>query len=301
MSVVTVLPRRVPCCGLAVAGRPVPGRRGRDSNQPRPASISGRGRSACVTVKGGRLRGERLCRASAERSSLQAIDEARGHCPLHNHTPANTAHQRGIPRVLHCVPRTNSRAGRQIGDCRQTSRRAVPEADKPHASLRSPCSSAGQTVITRCGPLTCGVRDTPVRYRPDDGRAAHWPRSSRERGAGKSELRKLSKAELYERATEQDLPGRSKMSRQDLIDALSRTRGSPQEDERCLTRDHAVEPARAHAQRPRPPARPAARLGRGGEVGRVPGPGLRRCRGSRQCPAKSRRSRGSAHCTPLSA
>ncbi|MFF5370121.1 Ku protein [Streptomyces sp. NPDC013187] len=47
--------------------------------------------------------------------------------------------------------------------------------------------------------------------------------SRRERGAGKSELRQLSKAELYERATEQDLPGRSRMSRQDLIDALSRT------------------------------------------------------------------------------
>ncbi|MFJ4283938.1 Ku protein [Streptomyces massasporeus] len=49
--------------------------------------------------------------------------------------------------------------------------------------------------------------------------------SRRERAAGKDELRQLSKAELYERATEQDLPGRSKMSRQELIDALSRSGG----------------------------------------------------------------------------
>ncbi|WP_436849439.1 Ku protein [Streptomyces massasporeus] len=49
--------------------------------------------------------------------------------------------------------------------------------------------------------------------------------SGRERAAGKSEMRQLSKAELYERATGQDLPGRSKMNRQELIDALSRTRG----------------------------------------------------------------------------
>ncbi|WP_328879169.1 Ku protein [Streptomyces sp. NBC_00299] len=49
--------------------------------------------------------------------------------------------------------------------------------------------------------------------------------STRDRGhrAGKSELQKLTKAELYQRATEQDLPGRSKMSRDQLIDALTRT------------------------------------------------------------------------------
>ncbi|MER5835303.1 Ku protein [Streptomyces sp. NPDC002130] len=49
--------------------------------------------------------------------------------------------------------------------------------------------------------------------------------SRRERGDGKNELRQLSKAELYERAAEQDLPGRSKMSRQELMNALSRTGG----------------------------------------------------------------------------
>jgi DNA end-binding protein Ku len=32
----------------------------------------------------------------------------------------------------------------------------------------------------------------------------------------------LSKAELYQQATEQDITGRSKMSREELIDALNR-------------------------------------------------------------------------------
>ncbi|MBU6532602.1 non-homologous end joining protein Ku [Streptomyces mayonensis] len=41
---------------------------------------------------------------------------------------------------------------------------------------------------------------------------------------GRSELRELSKAELYQRATEQDVPGRSRMSREQLVDALSGTR-----------------------------------------------------------------------------
>ncbi|MDQ0408190.1 Ku protein [Streptomyces sp. NBC_01723] len=37
----------------------------------------------------------------------------------------------------------------------------------------------------------------------------------------RSELRELSKAELYQRATEQDIAGRSKMSRGQLVDALT--------------------------------------------------------------------------------
>ncbi|MGV9937465.1 non-homologous end joining protein Ku [Streptomyces olivaceoviridis] len=45
---------------------------------------------------------------------------------------------------------------------------------------------------------------------------------ARGRGAGgKNQLQKLSKAELYQRATEQDVPGRSKMSREELIYALA--------------------------------------------------------------------------------
>ncbi|MEU6105371.1 Ku protein [Streptomyces flaveolus] len=39
----------------------------------------------------------------------------------------------------------------------------------------------------------------------------------------RAELRELSKAELYRRATEEDVPGRSKMTRSELIDALAGT------------------------------------------------------------------------------
>ncbi|MFE2263146.1 non-homologous end joining protein Ku [Streptomyces griseosporeus] len=40
---------------------------------------------------------------------------------------------------------------------------------------------------------------------------------------GRKELQKLSKAELYQRATDEDLPGRSRMSRDELVDALARS------------------------------------------------------------------------------
>ncbi|MEU9594241.1 Ku protein [Streptomyces sp. NPDC048193] len=39
----------------------------------------------------------------------------------------------------------------------------------------------------------------------------------------RAELRELSKAELYRRATEQDVPGRSKMTRSELVEALATT------------------------------------------------------------------------------
>ncbi|WP_406486347.1 Ku protein [Streptomyces sp. NBC_01563] len=54
---------------------------------------------------------------------------------------------------------------------------------------------------------------------PKAARASATPRSQ---GGGRSELRRLSKTDLYQRATEQDIAGRSKMSRDELIDALAR-------------------------------------------------------------------------------
>ncbi|MFE1015819.1 Ku protein [Streptomyces sp. NPDC058794] len=44
---------------------------------------------------------------------------------------------------------------------------------------------------------------------------------SRKKPPTRSELRELSKAELYQRATDQDVAGRSRMSRDELIDALT--------------------------------------------------------------------------------
>ncbi|MEU0068768.1 hypothetical protein ABZ027_04295 [Streptomyces sp. NPDC006332] len=50
--------------------------------------------------------------------------------------------------------------------------------------------------------------------------------------AGKSELRQLSKAELYQRATEQDITGRSKMGPDELIAALARAGRRAQDEHR---------------------------------------------------------------------
>ncbi|MFE9444990.1 Ku protein [Streptomyces sp. NPDC006602] len=55
---------------------------------------------------------------------------------------------------------------------------------------------------------------------PKTARASAASRSRH--GTGKSELRQLSKAQLYQRATEHNITGRSKMSREELIDALAR-------------------------------------------------------------------------------
>ena len=53
-------------------------------------------------------------------------------------------------------------------------------------------------------------------------KTARTASKARQRSAGKGDLRQLSKAELYQRATEQGIEGRSKMSREQLVDALTR-------------------------------------------------------------------------------
>ncbi|WP_328886124.1 non-homologous end joining protein Ku [Streptomyces sp. NBC_00316] len=63
-------------------------------------------------------------------------------------------------------------------------------------------------------------RKTAAKKAPPKAARASAP--TRHQGGGKSELRQLSKTDLYHRATEQDLAGRSKMSRDELIDALAR-------------------------------------------------------------------------------
>ncbi|MGW4084117.1 non-homologous end joining protein Ku [Streptomyces sp. NPDC004822] len=69
-----------------------------------------------------------------------------------------------------------------------------------------------------------GARGGARRARKSPPKSAAKPKSSACRTSDapkKSELRDLSKAELYERATEREIPGRSRMSRQELIDALA--------------------------------------------------------------------------------
>ncbi|MFJ8273789.1 Ku protein [Streptomyces sp. NPDC094154] len=53
-------------------------------------------------------------------------------------------------------------------------------------------------------------------------KATRTTSKARQRSAGKGDLRQLSKAQLYQRATEQGIEGRSKMSREQLVDALTR-------------------------------------------------------------------------------
>ncbi|MET8538708.1 Ku protein [Streptomyces sp. NPDC005065] len=53
-------------------------------------------------------------------------------------------------------------------------------------------------------------------------KTARTTAKARQRSTGKGGLRQLSKAELYQRATEQGIEGRSKMSREQLVNALSR-------------------------------------------------------------------------------
>ncbi|MGV9644219.1 non-homologous end joining protein Ku [Streptomyces sp. NPDC003514] len=69
-----------------------------------------------------------------------------------------------------------------------------------------------------------GARGGARRARKSPPKSAAKPKSSARRTSDapkRSELRDLSKAELYERATEREIPGRSRMSRQELIDALA--------------------------------------------------------------------------------
>ncbi|MFD6172415.1 non-homologous end joining protein Ku [Streptomyces coeruleorubidus] len=83
---------------------------------------------------------------------------------------------------------------------------SAPQQKKP-ATARKATRKVAKKAATRKAP-------------PKTARATAASRS--QRGTGKRELRQLSKAELYQRATEHDIVGRSKMSREELIDALAR-------------------------------------------------------------------------------
>ncbi|MFH8240832.1 Ku protein [Streptomyces sp. NPDC018321] len=61
--------------------------------------------------------------------------------------------------------------------------------------------------------------------RPAGSRKKATAPSRKKKPPTRSELRELSKAELYQRATDQDVAGRSRMSREELIDALTGTGG----------------------------------------------------------------------------
>jgi hypothetical protein len=86
---------------------------------------------------------------------------------------------------------------------------AAPRKGKPtpqKATVRKPAGKAAKKAAPRKAP-------------PKQAQASTQARG---RGTGKSELRQLSKAELYQRAADQGIEGRSKMSRDQLIEALAR-------------------------------------------------------------------------------
>ncbi|MFC8146818.1 Rho termination factor N-terminal domain-containing protein [Streptomyces paradoxus] len=71
------------------------------------------------------------------------------------------------------------------------------------------------------GPGEQAAKKTAARKAPPKTARASATTRSR-RGTGRGELRQLSKAELYEQATEYNIAGRSRMSQEGLIDALAR-------------------------------------------------------------------------------
>lgn len=164
--------------------------------RPRPAGGPAGAADESVIVKGGRLRGERHCRASAERSSLQAIGEARGHCPLHNHALHNT----GRPADVPALPRTRRgaagrttryRASLQCADCpwRPTISR---EASLTHRMASPAALSGGYAAVAsidlrrgaRHPACACSTRLRPARRAPrraftvrvaSSAEAVSWP------------------------------------------------------------------------------------------------------------------------------
>jgi DNA end-binding protein Ku len=89
--------------------------------------------------------------------------------------------------------------------------------DEPPQKEPAPARKAARKTSGKAAQKTAAQK-----AQPKTARASAVSRSQRGSGSGTSDLRQLSKAELYERATEQDITGRSRMSREELIDALAR-------------------------------------------------------------------------------
>ena len=85
-------------------------------------------------------------------------------------------------------------------------------------SLEQAKDSGGRRAASRSG--SPGGKRAASRSGKTDAERPAEPRK-KATAPSRSELREMSKAELYQRATEQDVAGRSKMSRQELVDALS--------------------------------------------------------------------------------
>jgi DNA end-binding protein Ku len=118
------------------------------------------------------------------------------------------------------LDRARSSAGRDRPE-RELGAKTPPDREAGRTSSRR---TAGKTAKKSAGEETAGKETAGKRTaarKPAAGKAGAKG-SGGPGGAAKSELRRLSKAELYQRATDQDVSGRSRMSREELIEALAR-------------------------------------------------------------------------------
>jgi DNA end-binding protein Ku len=151
-----------------------------------------------------------LVRAKAEGREIAAAEE-----------PPPATNVIDLMEVLRgSLDRARSSAGRsrpERGANTSPGRDAAREPSRRKTAARAAKKSAEQETT---GKHTAGRRS-----------AAREPAAGKARGKGpggpggtaKSELLRLSKAELYQRATDQDVSGRSRMSREELIEALAGT------------------------------------------------------------------------------
>ncbi|MFJ8593509.1 Ku protein [Streptomyces sp. NPDC093598] len=111
-------------------------------------------------------------------------------------------------------------AATDVVDLMQALQGSIDQARGSQKSTRPKAKQSELARRTARKPAARTAKKSAARKAPPKrGRAS--TDSRKQHGAGKSELRQLSKAELYQRATEHDVPGRSKMSREDLVDALA--------------------------------------------------------------------------------
>ncbi|MGA2037076.1 MAG: Ku protein, partial [Acidimicrobiales bacterium] len=104
------------------------------------------------------------------------------------------------------------------------SKRDVPVVDLADALRRSVEAAKGRHRAAAAKTAQQG-RSAGTARPTGSGRGAAASRGSPRLGAG-VDLSELSKSDLYERATELDVPGRSKMSRQELEGAVRAASGS---------------------------------------------------------------------------
>ncbi|MEU5089988.1 Ku protein [Streptomyces sp. NPDC021356] len=106
---------------------------------------------------------------------------------------------------------------------RSGSRSSPETGDRPAPGTRGKSSpETGDKSASRAGSKPASRGPAPrTGNRSASGSASRSAPGSGSRPRGKSELHRLSKAELYRRAADEGLPGRSKMSRDQLVDALS--------------------------------------------------------------------------------